>query len=66
MASRDIAGGIQWVKENKDEKEIAKLMEKKKSQFAGPELRGKKLAVGGLGAVGALVANAAANVRHGG
>ena len=61
MASRDIAGGIQWVKENKDEKEIAKLMEKKKSQFAGPELRGKKLAVVGLGAVGALVANAAAN-----
>ncbi len=61
MASRDIAGGIQWVKENKDEPDIAKLMEKKKAQFTGPELRGKKLAVIGLGAVGALVANAAAN-----
>lgn len=61
MASRDIAGGIQWVKENKDEPDIAKLMEKKKAQFIGPELRGKKLAVIGLGAVGALVANAAAN-----
>jgi len=61
MASRDIAGGISWVKENKDEKDLGKLAEKKKSQFVGPELRGKKLAVIGLGAIGALVANAAAN-----
>ena len=60
MASRDIAGGISWVKENKDEKDLGKLAEKKKSQFAGPELRDKKLAVIGLGAIGALVANAAA------
>lgn len=61
LASRDIAGGITWVKENKDEKDLGKLAEKKKSQFVGPELRGKKLAVIGLGAIGALVANAAAN-----
>ena len=61
LASRDIAGGIAWVKENKDAPELGKLVEKKKSQFAGPELRGKKLAVIGLGAIGALVANAAAN-----
>ena len=61
MASRDIAGGILWVKENKDDPELSKVMEKKKSQFVGPELRGKKLAVIGLGAIGALVANAAAN-----
>lgn len=61
MASRDIAGGISWVKENKDEKDLGKLAEKKKSQFVGPELRDKKLAVIGLGAIGALVANAAAN-----
>ena len=60
LASRDIAGGIRWVKENKDEADIAKLAEKKKSQFVGPELRDKKLAVIGLGAIGALVANAAA------
>ena len=60
MASRDIAGGISWVKENKDEKDLGKLAEKKKSQFVGPELRDKKLAVIGLGAIGALVANAAA------
>ena len=60
MASRDIAGGIAWVKENKDAEGLEKLVEKKKSQFVGPELRGKKLAVIGLGAIGALVANAAA------
>ncbi|MBR1586136.1 MAG: phosphoglycerate dehydrogenase [Clostridia bacterium] len=61
LASRDIAGGMMWVKENKDEPGLEKLVEKKKSQFVGPELRGKKLAVIGLGAIGALVANAAAN-----
>ena len=60
LASRDIAGGIAWVKEAKDEPGLEKLVEKKKSQFVGPELRGKKLAVIGLGAIGALVANAAA------
>ena len=60
LASRDIVGGIEWVKENKNEADLAKLAEKKKSQFVGPELRGKKLAVIGLGAIGALVANAAA------
>ena len=61
LASRDIAGGIQWVKENKADPALSKTMEKQKAQFAGPELRGKKLAVIGLGAIGALVANAAAN-----
>ncbi|MBQ9264209.1 MAG: 3-phosphoglycerate dehydrogenase [Clostridia bacterium] len=61
LASRDIAGGIQWVKQSKDEPGLEKLVEKQKAQFVGPELRGKKLAVIGLGAIGALVANAAAN-----
>lgn len=60
LSSRDIAGGIAWVKAAKDEPGLEKLVEKKKSQFVGPELRGKKLAVIGLGAIGALVANAAA------
>ena len=60
LSSRDIAGGIAWVKASKDEEGLEKLVEKKKSQFVGPELRGKKLAVIGLGAIGALVANAAA------
>ena len=61
LSSRDIFGGISWVKSVKDEPGLEKLVEKGKSQFAGPELRGKKLAVIGLGAIGALVANAAAN-----
>ena len=60
LSSRDIFGGIAWVKGAKDEPGLEKLVEKKKSQFVGPELRGKKLAVIGLGAIGALVANAAA------
>ena len=60
LSSRDIAGGIAWVKASKDEEGLEKLVEKQKSQFVGPELRGKKLAVIGLGAIGALVANAAA------
>lgn len=60
LASRDIFGGAAWVKSAKDEPGLEKLVEKQKSQFVGPELRGKKLAVIGLGAIGALVANAAA------
>lgn len=59
LAARDIAGGIQWVKENADDENIGKTMEKAKKQFAGTELKGKKLGVIGLGAIGVLVANVA-------
>ncbi len=59
LASRDITGGIEWVKENKDEPDIAKLAEKQKKNFAGCEISGKKLGVIGLGAIGVQVANAA-------
>ena len=59
LASRDIVGGITWVKEEKDNPEIQKLAEKKKKQFAGCEISGKKLGIIGLGAIGQLVANAA-------
>ncbi len=59
LASRDIIGGIQWVKENADEAGIAKQAEKQKKAFAGHELEGKTLGVIGLGAIGVLVANAA-------
>lgn len=59
LASRDITGGIEWVKENKDEPDIAKLAEKQKKNFAGCEIAGKKLGVIGLGAIGVQVANAA-------
>lgn len=62
LASRDIVGGIEWVKENKAEADIAKMAEKAKKAFAGHEIEGKKLGVIGLGAIGVLVANVAVNL----
>ena len=63
LASRDIFGGVEWVKELKPgETSVAKQVEKGKSQFVGPEIQGKTLAVMGLGAIGVLVANAAATL----
>lgn len=59
LASRDIVGGINWVKENKDDEGIAKKAEKEKKNFAGTEILGKKLGIIGLGAIGVKVANAA-------
>ena len=59
MASRDVIGSIEWVKSIADEGDkIPALVEKGKSSFAGPELMGKTVGVLGLGATGALVANA--------
>lgn len=59
LAARDIVGGIEWVKDNKDNADIAKVAEKEKKNFAGTEISGKKLGVIGLGAIGGKVANAA-------
>jgi D-3-phosphoglycerate dehydrogenase len=60
MASRDIAGSIEWAKGLKGKgDEVPGLVEKGKSNFGGTEIRGKTLAVIGLGAIGVLVANAA-------
>ncbi len=59
LGSRDIVGGIEWVKENKVDEGIAKSAEKAKKAFAGTEVLGKKLGIIGLGAIGVLVANAA-------
>ena len=59
LASRDIVGGIEWIKENKEDEGIAKAAEKAKKAFAGTEIAGKKLGIIGLGAIGVLVANAA-------
>ena len=59
MASRDVMGSIEWVKSIAGEGDkIPELVEKGKSCFAGPELMGKTIGVLGLGATGALVANA--------
>ena len=60
LASRDIAGSIEWAKTLKGKgAEVAPLVEKGKANFGGIEIRGKTLAVIGLGAIGVLVANAA-------
>ena len=58
LACRDIVGGINWVQSVKDSPDVAKLVEKGKSQFAGHEIREKKLGVIGLGAIGGPLANA--------
>ena len=62
LASRDIIGGVEWVKENAADPEVGKLAEKAKSKFAGNEIAGKKLGIIGLGAIGQLVANAATHL----
>ena len=59
LASRDIVGGIEWVKENAADPAINKTAEKAKKAFAGTEIQGKRLGVIGLGAIGQKVANAA-------
>ena len=57
LASRDVVGGIKWAGTLTED--VAKAVEKGKSQFAGIEIAGKTLGVIGLGAIGGLVANAA-------
>jgi D-3-phosphoglycerate dehydrogenase len=60
LSSRDIVGGINWVNQLTESKdELTSLVEAKKSNFTGPELKGKTLGVVGLGSVGVLLANAA-------
>lgn len=61
LSSRKISASMEWIKTLKGKgDEVGKLVEKGKSQFVGPEIMGKKLGVIGLGAIGILVANAAA------
>lgn len=63
MASRNVLAGVAWAKTLIGaEGDTMKLVEKGKSQFVGPELMGKTLGVIGLGAIGVLVANAAASI----
>lgn len=62
LAARDIVGGVEWVKSQTSNPDVAKLAEKQKKQFAGSEISGKKLGIIGLGAIGQLVANAATHL----
>ena len=60
ISSRRVIPGIEWAKTLKGNgAEVGKMVEKGKGAFVGPELKGKKLGVIGLGAIGVLVANAA-------
>ena len=59
LGSRGIVDGINWVQSIKGCADVAKLVEKGKSRFAGHEIRGKKLGVIGLGAIGGPLANRA-------
>ena len=61
LASRKISQGITWVKEQAAAgADVAAVVEKGKAAYVGPEIQGKTLGVVGLGAIGVLVANAAA------
>jgi len=59
LGCRDVVGGINWVQTIKDDPDIAKKVEKGKSQFAGHEIIGRSLGVIGLGSIGGPLANAA-------
>lgn len=61
LGSRNVIGGVNWIQTQKDAGDaVPMLVEKGKGRFVGPEVRGKTLGVIGLGAIGRLVANAAA------
>ena len=62
LASRDVVSGIEWARGLAGQEGVAKLVEKGKSQFVGPEIAGKTLGVIGLGAIGARVANNAVHL----
>ncbi len=62
LGSRGVIDGAIWCRENADDPNIGKSAEKAKKAFAGREIMGKKIGVIGLGAIGALVANAAVDL----
>ena len=62
LSSRKITKAIDWCKTLKNDENVSKSVEKGKSAFTGPEIKGKTLAVIGLGAIGRLVANAAVDL----
>ena len=62
LSCRDIIGGIKYIEENTTDEEIAAHAEKAKAKYAGFEVKGKTIAVVGLGVIGVLVANACINL----
>jgi D-3-phosphoglycerate dehydrogenase len=57
ISSRDIVNGINWISSVAGKSDIAELVEKEKSKYTGPEIKGKTLGIIGLGAIGVMVAN---------
>jgi D-3-phosphoglycerate dehydrogenase len=57
ISSRNIVGGVNWTSTVAEKADVAELVEKEKSKFTGPEIKGKTLGVVGLGAIGVMVAN---------
>ena len=62
LSCRDIIGGNEWVRDNCSDELISKSAEKAKSKFAGNEIKGKTIAVIGLGVIGTMVANSAVDL----
>jgi len=63
LSSRDIIGGVNWANTLTNEGGmVPKLIEQGKSNFSGNEIKGKKLGIVGLGAIGVMVANAASSL----
>lgn len=62
LASRDVLGGIEWVVQHREDKDIAAKTEAVKKRFSGKEIQEKTIGVIGLGAVGSKVANAAVHL----
>ena len=65
LSARKVWPGMRWVQGLAGQEGVAKLVEKGKGQFVGPEIAGKTLGVIGLGAIGILVANAAVSLGMG-
>ncbi len=61
IAARNVSEGVQWASTLSGD-DVAKQVEKGKSQFVGHEIKGKTLGVIGLGAIGAMVANSASQL----
>jgi len=62
ISSRNVVGGINWTSSVAEKADVAELVEKEKSKFTGPEIKGKTLGVVGLGAIGVMVANDAVSL----
>ena len=62
LSCRDVVGGIKYIENNTEDENIASSAEKAKAKYAGIEIKGKTIAVIGLGVIGVMVANACKNL----